>query len=63
MSDVTATLDEARSYAAQSYAQNTRLAYAHDWKLQSLVRYPAAPPHYQLLQRPASAPWSRSRKR
>jgi|GEM_PF-2596559 hypothetical protein len=33
MSDFTATLDEARSYDAQNYAQNSRLAYANDWKL------------------------------
>jgi site-specific recombinase XerD len=33
MTDFTAILEEARIYAAQSYAQNTRVAYASDWKL------------------------------
>lgn len=31
--DFTAVLDQARAYAAYSYARNTRLAYANDWKL------------------------------
>jgi len=30
MTDLTAALEEARQYAAHSYAQNTRQAYASD---------------------------------
>lgn len=33
MTDLTTAQEEARRYAAHSYAQNTRQAYASDWKL------------------------------
>jgi site-specific recombinase XerD len=33
MTDLATSLAQARAYAAQSYARNTRIAYASDWKL------------------------------